>query len=95
MGMPMGVVRLECHECGSADCALSGGELPDSWIICRACGAHLITLGQLHAEITRQARDFATNSLRKALGMTGWLQDNDAPAARDVPVHALAQDNEI
>lgn len=86
----MGVVRLECHECGSADCALSGAELPNSWVVCRACGAHLITLGQLHDEITRQARDFATNSIRKALGITAWLQDNDEPTSRDVPVHASA-----
>jgi hypothetical protein len=90
--MSMGVVRLECHECGSADCALVGGERADSWIICRACGAHLITLGQLHDEISHQARDFATNSIRKALGMTGWLQDNDEPTGRDAQLEARAKD---
>jgi hypothetical protein len=92
--MSMGVVRLECHECGSPDCALLGGEFAESWIICRACGAHLITLGQLSDEISRQAREFATNSIRKALGMTGWLQDNDEPTGRNAPVHARANDIE-
>jgi hypothetical protein len=51
-------------------------------------------LGQLSDEISRQAREFATNSIRKALGMTGWLQDNDEPTGRNAPVHARANDTE-
>ena len=77
----MGVVRLECHECGSADCFLAGEEVDESWITCRNCGANLITFGQLHAEIASHARTYATMSIRSALGLNDWLQDNDAPSA--------------
>jgi hypothetical protein len=83
----MRVVRLECHKCGSPDCVLSGGELPDSWIACSTCGANLITFGQLHAEIARQASEYAATSIRRALGLTDWRQDNDRPiATRDVRI---------
>jgi hypothetical protein len=77
----MGVVRLECHECGSPDCVLLDGEFPDSWIACSTCHAKLITFGQLHAEIARQACLYATTSIRGALGLTDWRQDNDRPKA--------------
>lgn len=63
----MGVVKLECHACGSADCVLDGEEEDDSWIVCRVCGTDLISFGQLHAEIARQARDYATKSIRESL----------------------------
>lgn len=72
----MGVVRLECHDCGGADCALFGEESDDTWIVCRGCGTRLITLGLLHDEIARQARDYATRSIRETLGISTGLQDN-------------------
>jgi hypothetical protein len=77
----MGVVRLQCHECGSAECALDGGESDETWIVCCACQAKLITFGQLHDEIARQARDYATASIRKSLGMAVVYQDNDVPVS--------------
>ena len=86
----MGAVRLECHECRGADCVLLGGELPDSWIGCRTCGANLITFGQLHAEIARQAREYATESIRSALGLTDWRQDNDGPMSALHSLQTLA-----
>lgn len=73
----MGVVRLECHECGSPHCALDGNESDATWIVCLDCRAQIITFGQLHDEIARQARDYATRSIRVALGVTTGLQDND------------------
>ena len=72
----MGVVRLECYQCGSPRCALDGEEQDETWIICLDCRADIITFGQLHDEIARQARDYATRSIRRALSV--GLQDNDA-----------------
>ena len=76
-GLQMGVVRLECPECGSAHCGLDGEEIDESWIVCSDCGARLVTFGQLHDEIARQARDYATKSIRMSLGLPTGLQDND------------------
>ena len=73
----MGVVRLECHKCGSPRCALDGEERDQTWIVCSDCRSHIITFGQLQDDIARQARDYATRSIRSALGVTNGLQDND------------------
>ena len=72
----MGVVRLECHECRSAHCELDGEESDEAWVVCSDCGAHLITFGQLHDEIARQARDYATRSIRTSLGLSTRTQGN-------------------
>ena len=74
----MGVIRLQCHECGSAECALDREESDEAWIVCCMCQAKLITFGQLHDEIAKQARDYATDSIRRSLGMATAYQDNDA-----------------
>ena len=66
----MGVVKLECHECGSDRCALVGGDADSDWIVCEDCHANLITMGQLRDEIARQARDYATRSIYASLGRT-------------------------
>ena len=73
----MNAVRLECHECGGSDCATRGEETRATWIVCRGCGAKLITFGQLHDEIARQAREYATRSIRSSLAISASLQDND------------------
>ena len=75
----MGVVRLQCHECEGTRCDLDGPESDDAWIVCGDCGAKLITFGQLLDEIARQARDYATRSIRLSLGGTAGLQDSDVP----------------
>lgn len=60
----MGVIRLECDDCGSDCCAMAGDEADDTWIVCQDCGANVITYGVLHDEIARQARDYATRSIK-------------------------------
>jgi hypothetical protein len=71
----MGIVRLECHQCGSPRCALDGEERDQTWIRCLDCRAHIITFGQLQDEIARQARDYATKTIRRSLSV--GHQDND------------------
>lgn len=66
--MGNGVIRLECADCGSDRCVIAGDEDDSSWIICEDCGAHVITLGELRDEIARQARDYATRSIRESFG---------------------------
>jgi hypothetical protein len=60
----MGVIKLECADCGSDQCKLVGREEDTSWLVCQVCGTHLITLGELRDEIARQARDYATKAIR-------------------------------
>jgi hypothetical protein len=47
---------------------IAGDEDDSSWIICEDCGANVITLGELRDEIARQARDYATRSIRESFG---------------------------
>lgn len=75
----MGVVRLECHECAGTRCDLAGPEGERTWIVCGDCGAKLITFGQLHDEIARQARDYAIRSIQSSLTIANSFQDNDKP----------------
>ena len=69
----MGVIRLECGDCGSDCCAIAGEE-EDDWIVCEACGANIMTYGALHDEIARQARDYATRSIKESFAR---LSGND------------------
>jgi hypothetical protein len=62
----MGVIKLECADCGSDQCKLAGAEEDSSWLVCQTCGTHLITLGELRDEIARQARDYATKAIRES-----------------------------
>jgi hypothetical protein len=62
----MGVIKLECADCGSDQCKLAGREEDTTWLVCQECGTHLITLGELRDEIARQARDYATNAIRES-----------------------------
>jgi DNA-directed RNA polymerase subunit RPC12/RpoP len=64
----IGVIRLECADCGSDRCAIAGEEEDSSWVVCQDCGSKLITLGELRDEIARQARDYATKSIRESFG---------------------------
>jgi hypothetical protein len=49
----MGVIKLECADCGSDQCKLAGAEEDSSWLVCQTYGTHLITLGELRDEIAR------------------------------------------
>ena len=62
----MGVIKLECADCGSDQCRLAGAEDDSNWLVCQECGAHVITLGELRDEIARLARDYATKAIRES-----------------------------
>lgn len=63
----MATVNLQCDKCESTNIVVPDDATESDWITCGDCGENLATVGQLNAEIVRQAKALAPKGVRDAL----------------------------
>lgn len=69
----MNTIKLECNKCGSNRIHIADDATENTPIVCEDCGETLATFGELEAEISRQAMEYAERRAKEVFkGIPGF-----------------------